>query len=814
MADGKVNVKGYTRVVNGKVVKVKPHSQMRSLMDSLSRTGRRPMAASSGEYPGGRSMPTSPAKRKAAKKEMATTLNSMKKRAAAKKAAPAPIKKVPNNELTESEKREAPFKKGPGRSLDTPPEKDTPLPKKRAAAKKAAPAPIKKAANNELTESERNEAPFKEGPGRSLDTPPEDDLQTAPEVLTALKGINAKGRPDGAGTMADPIDVGGDLEKAVQLISEGKHVRLNQPDEVSMVLERLAARVEHAKKLGDQAPNFNLCLISVPGTNLFCVDEQTEIMTENGWQRYSEVTVGTQALTLDHATGLSRWEPVEAVNIFEPEWRHVLSIEGKVHSSLTTLDHRWAVVTGKRADGPVRGWTTSGEGFKWEDAVPLAAPRSDSPTEAKYTDALVALVAWTWTEGTFGKGEGLRIYQSETKNPSNCALIRASLTAAFGPARENHGAFREARSGSRTGEVREAVPAWRETYVADTGMVSFHLNKPASAPIRAAMDSEKAVLPEFLVALTEAQLNLFVDLSIKADGHTKGAGRWLGQRKESRARSFEMACALLGIPTHTIEQEDRREGHEGKSTYTVCLSTRTVMKPKNLNTEIKFYDGLVWCPTTPTGTWLARRDGAVFFTGNCTESKGVPRAKMPQLSGTPTEGSRAAQLGVNAKGEAKIEGEFRQALLDLGVKVELKTVKASHLKASQAELDGPKVAGMSKAMEEGKIPDAPIFVTRDGYIVDGHHRWASKVAIDLKDGVLGDVDMPVDMIDLDIGAVLDFANEFALAMGIKPKGLGAASESVSSDSADPLDAKVVDPMDAVQAAVAHLADVIAKAKSA
>ena len=98
--------------------------------------------------------------------------------------------------------------------------------------------------------------------------------------------------------------------------------------------------------------------------------------------------------------------------------------------------------------------------------------------------------------------------------------------------------------------------------------------------------------------------------------------------------------------------------------------------------------------------------------------------------------------------------------------------------------------------------------------MDGHHRWASKVAIDLKDGVLGDVDMPVDMIDLDIGAVLDFANEFALAMGIKPKGLGAASESVSSDSADPLDAKVVDPMDAVQAAVAHLADVIAKAKSA
>lgn len=160
----------------------------------------------------------------------------------------------------------------------------------------------------------------------------------------------------------------------------------------------------------------------------------------------------------------------------------------------------------------------------------------------------------------------------------------------------------------------------------------------------------------------------------------------------------------------------------------------------------------------------------------CKESKGVPRVKMPQLSGTPLPGSVAHKLMGPDDREANITSYFRKALEDRGVTVTTKTVKASSLRASQDELDGPKVAGMAKAMEEGKIPDVPVFVTRDGYVIDGHHRWAAKVSIDAKDGQLGDIEMPVDEVDLDIGAALDFANAFAEAMGIKPKGLGAAAE--------------------------------------
>lgn len=153
----------------------------------------------------------------------------------------------------------------------------------------------------------------------------------------------------------------------------------------------------------------------------------------------------------------------------------------------------------------------------------------------------------------------------------------------------------------------------------------------------------------------------------------------------------------------------------------------------------------------------------------CAQHKGIPRAKMPQFKGKDKDGK-----------DLDVEEGWRKMLEDKGISVKRKTVPAAELKASQMQLDGPKVAGMSKAMEAGKIPDAPIFVTKDGYILDGHHRWAAKVAIDVKDGKLGDVNMPVDIIDIEIGEAIDLANAYTAARGIVPKGLGKDAEGVAN----------------------------------
>lgn len=160
----------------------------------------------------------------------------------------------------------------------------------------------------------------------------------------------------------------------------------------------------------------------------------------------------------------------------------------------------------------------------------------------------------------------------------------------------------------------------------------------------------------------------------------------------------------------------------------------------------------------------------------CLETKDIPRIKMPQFSGQPVEGSYA-ETKFDGK-ESDVMDEFDKVLKELGIAVDITSVPAQDLKATQNELVGTKVGIIKSLMKEGKIEDKEIYVTRDGYVVDGHHRWAAKMALDLDDGVLGDVDMPVKMIDADIGYVIDLANAFTSMAGIKPKATGAQAEGV------------------------------------
>lgn len=156
----------------------------------------------------------------------------------------------------------------------------------------------------------------------------------------------------------------------------------------------------------------------------------------------------------------------------------------------------------------------------------------------------------------------------------------------------------------------------------------------------------------------------------------------------------------------------------------------------------------------------------------CAETKGIKRIEMPQLKGVVTPGSPADRLPKDANGETDLGPVFRNYLADRGVKISDTSIPSSNLRASQNELNGAKVAGMTQAMREGKFKnDQPIFVSNDDYIVDGHHRWAAQVATDTADNKLGDVDTPVAQVDMSITELLDEAKRFAEEMGVPSQGI-------------------------------------------
>ena len=155
----------------------------------------------------------------------------------------------------------------------------------------------------------------------------------------------------------------------------------------------------------------------------------------------------------------------------------------------------------------------------------------------------------------------------------------------------------------------------------------------------------------------------------------------------------------------------------------------------------------------------------------CTESLGVPRIEMPQLAGKPVKGSAADKMPKDKNGEVNVGELFREKLEAKGVDVRDTEVPAASLKASQNELKGANVAFMMSpnGQKVVNLEDTRIFVSSDGYVIDGHHRWAANVGLDSSDGKLGDKKMKVTMIDMPISEVLAEANTFADDIGIAPK---------------------------------------------
>lgn len=204
----------------------------------------------------------------------------------------------------------------------------------------------------------------------------------------------------------------------------------------------------------------------------------------------------------------------------------------------------------------------------------------------------------------------------------------------------------------------------------------------------------------------------------------------------------------------------------------------------------------------------------------CLGNKGIPRYLMPQAGGKPREGSKAAELLVKQQEAAIAAGktgkdipdevdateEFLKYLSDKGIKPRnvdsdgnaiSESWDSSKLKATQRDMQGQIVVGMMQSSKQGTYNPGKkaIFVSRDGYVVDGHHRWAAQLGNDFENGILGDShEMTVIVLDAPISEILAEANRFTKEFGILQKTVAERAETTqtSRDILDIVAPKLVD----------------------
>ena len=171
----------------------------------------------------------------------------------------------------------------------------------------------------------------------------------------------------------------------------------------------------------------------------------------------------------------------------------------------------------------------------------------------------------------------------------------------------------------------------------------------------------------------------------------------------------------------------------------------------------------------------------------CDDNLGIPRDQMPQFKGKPQSGTPAANMEVDKNGEVDTEPLFKKMLEEKGIKVVQTEIPSDKLKATQKDLVGAKVVGMMGALEENpEHPSitAPIYVSRDGYVIDGHHRWAAIAAYNAKNPDK-QIPMKVQVIDQDIKDAIPMCNKFAEEQGVAAKKADANKETPLTPTSAP-----------------------------
>lgn len=137
---------------------------------------------------------------------------------------------------------------------------------------------------------------------------------------------------------------------------------------------------------------------------------------------------------------------------------------------------------------------------------------------------------------------------------------------------------------------------------------------------------------------------------------------------------------------------------------------------------------------------------------------GIDRADMPQLSGSDSAG--------NYHPSAEMGPRFDSYLASHGVSVQVESVPASSLHATQTTGDARTIAGIAKNIAAGESTK-PIFVSADGRVLDGHHTWAAHA--------ITGTPVPVRRANVPINRLLVLAHRFGKENDIQRRAVGVAA---------------------------------------
>lgn len=343
-----------------------------------------------------------------------------------------------------------------------------------------------------------------------------------------------------------------------------------------------------------------------------CVDEETEALTTDGWRRYDQLYNGQLILTKNCNTGILEWQPIENINIYPDYQGDLYSFEGKTFSALTNGKHRW-LCNHDSKPGSKAEFLTTEELYNSKIVRPIHRTGEYNGNRKKVLDDdLVYLLGIILTDGH------LRYYRDKTK-PRYGKPWYALITQS----KEKNIPLIQSAIDKLDNRFIYIHKVYGKKHV-------WKFNKDFADYLDTIIPNKKLNM-SLIHSLTKSQIRLLLDGMILGDGCKHGT-RILTSSIE-QANLIQVLVVMAGYYSNILINDNRgihisnkiKRGKIitknisylvtiGESKYFHHRSTRGINHIKKLSNQKQ----LIWCPTVKNGTWVCRRKGKTYITGNST----------------------------------------------------------------------------------------------------------------------------------------------------------------------------------------------------
>ncbi len=332
-----------------------------------------------------------------------------------------------------------------------------------------------------------------------------------------------------------------------------------------------------------------------PDAHFACVDADTECLTSEGWKRHDEIKPGSLAAQFDIDSQRLSWGAVEDVARYSVTDQEMVVARNRDLRMVLTPNHRCVVqLRHNKTREYQKPVVVRADELKASHGVPVVAewePCGDSSLPLEWAE----LLGWYIAEGYENKSSlAVEIYQSESANPTHCRRIEELLR--------------------QTGV--EWTRAQAERLWKDRPSVQNAYRVAGYGAMRLRELAPKKRIPVSALMWSHDRCEALLRGLIHGDGHTRQDGRaCFVQRGADQIDMFQALAVRCGLAACV---SPRMAPGDLWTCYLTKHKTRSFRGTAGAGAPpaVERYSGIVWCPKLPLGTWLARRNGRIFITGN------------------------------------------------------------------------------------------------------------------------------------------------------------------------------------------------------